>query len=177
MAVRGGGANVPRQRLQPGAVGIGARRSMATPAAGYGPLRGSGVSTRTVGACFRWKKNGHWKNECPNGPRVVERGYFTCGLLRHISRFCPKRAVTSVGRKGAVKGKERGEHDPEEKRMGPNERGWLERNWPAQVNASGFDYSKSVQETIRERGSSGNGEVQKAMEGIEKSWGPSGARS
>ena len=177
MAVGGGGANVPRQGLQLSAVGIGARRSMATPAAGYGPLRGSGMSARTMGACFRCKKNGHWKNKCPDGPRVVERGCFTCGLLGHISRFYPKRAVTSVGREGAVKGKERGEHGQEEKRMGPNERGWREQNWLAQVNAIEFDYSKSVEETIRERGGSNDEEVQKAMEGIEKSGGPSGARS
>ena len=177
MAVGGGGANVPRQGLLPSTVGIGAKRSVATPAAGYGPLRGSRVSTRTVGACFQCKRNGHWKNECPDGPRVVERGCFTCGLLGHISRFCPKRAVTSVGREGAVKGKQRGEHGPQQKRMGPNERGWQEQNWLAQVNAIGFDYSKSVDETMRERGASRGEGVQKATEGIEKSGGPSGARS
>ena len=103
MAVGGGGASVLRQGLQPGTVGIGDRRLMATPATGYGPLRVSGVSARPVGACFRCKKNGHWKNECPDGPGVVERGCFTCGLRGHISWFCPKRAVASVGRWRAVK--------------------------------------------------------------------------
>ena len=33
--------------------------------------------------------------------------------------------------------------------MGPSERGWQERNWLAQVNAIGFDYSESLEETIR----------------------------
>ena len=126
MAVGGSGASVPRRRLQTSTVGIGARRPMATPATGYGPLRVSGVSARPLGGCFRCKKNGHWKNECPDGPRVVERGSFTCGLRGYISRFCPRRAVASVRREGAVKGKERGEHGLEEKRMGPNDRGWLE---------------------------------------------------
>ena len=126
MAVGGSGASVPRQRLQPSNVGIGARWPMATPATGYGPLRVNGVSGRPLGACFRFKKNGHWKNECPDGPRVVERGCFTCGLWGYISRFCPRRAVASVGREGAAKGKERGEHGPVEKRMEPNDTGWLE---------------------------------------------------
>ena len=103
MAVVGGGASVPRQGLQPGTVGIGDRRPMATPANGYGPSRVSGVSARPVGARFRCKKNGYWKNECPDGPRVVERGCFTCGLRGHISRFCPRGAVASVGRGRAVK--------------------------------------------------------------------------
>ena len=45
MAVTGGGASVPRQVLQPNAVGIGARRLMTAPATGYGPLRVSGLGT------------------------------------------------------------------------------------------------------------------------------------
>ena len=155
MAVGGGGASALRQGLQTSAIGIGARRTMATLATGYGPLRVSGVSARPVGACFRCKKNGHWKNECPDGPGAVERGCFTCGLRGHINRFCPRWAVVSVGREGAVKGKERGEHGPEEKRIGPNERGWLE------AKNTFFD-----DEGIR-----------KKMEEIEKTGGPSGARS
>ena len=39
MAVGGGGASVPRPGLQQTAVRIGARRPVATPAAGYGPMR------------------------------------------------------------------------------------------------------------------------------------------
>ena len=155
MAVGGGGASVPRQGLQPGAIGIGARRPRAAPATGYRPIWVSGVGTRPVGACFRYKKNGHCKNECPDGPGVVEHGCFTCGLRGHISRFYPKRAVASVGQEGAVQGKERGEHGLEEKRIGPNERGWLETK-----NAFFED----------ER-------IWKTMEEIEKSGGPSGARS
>ena len=155
MAVGGGGASVPRQGLQPGAVRIGPRRLMATPATGYGPLRVSGVSERPVGSCLRCKKNGHWKNECRHGPGVVERGCFTCGLQGHISRFCPKRAVARGEQEGAVKGNERGEHGPEEKRMGPNERGWLE------AKNTFFDDKR----------------ILKTMEEIGKTGGPSGARS
>ena len=112
MAVGGGGASDSRQGLQPSTVGIGGRRLMATPATEYGPLRVSDLRARPVWACFRCKKNGHWKNECSYGPGVVERGCFTCGLRGHNNRFCPKRAVASMEREGAVKGKERGEHSP-----------------------------------------------------------------
>ena len=108
-----------------------------------------------MGACFRCKKNGHWKNQCLDGSGVVERGCFTCGLRGHISMFCSKRVVASVGREGAVKGKERGEHGPEEKRMRPNKRWWLE------AKNTFFDDER----------------ILKTMEEIEKSGGPSGARS
>ena len=155
MVVGGGGASVTRRGLQSGAVWIGARRPIAAPATGYGPMRVSGLGMRPVGACFRCKKNGNWKNECPVGPGVVECSCFTCGLRGHISRFCPKRTMVSVGREGAVKGTERGEHGLEEKRMGPNERGWLE------AKNTFFD----------------DGRIRKTMQEIEKSGGPSGARS
>ena len=155
MAAGGGGASVSRQGLQTSTVGIGTRRPLATRATVYLPLRVSRVSARPVGACFWCKKNGHWKNECPDGPGVLERGCFTCGLWGHISRFCPKRVVPSVGQEGAVKGKERGEHGPEEKRMGPNERGSLE------AKNTFFDDER----------------IRKTMEKIEKTGGPSGARS
>ena len=68
MAAGGGGASVLRQGLQTSTVGIGVRRPLATRATAYGPLRVSGVSAQPVGACFQCKKNGHWKNECPDGP-------------------------------------------------------------------------------------------------------------
>ena len=155
MAVGGGGARDPRQGLQPSTVGIGGRRPMATPAIGYGPLRVSEVRARPVGACFRCKKNGHWKNECPDRPGVVEHGCFTCGLQGHINRFCPKRAVASVEQEGAVKGKERAEHGPKKKRMGPNARGWLE------AKNTFFDDQR----------------IRKMMEEIEKTGGPLGAIS
>ena len=155
MAAGGGGASVLRQGLQTSTVEIGVRRPLATRATAYGPLRVSGVSARPVGACFWCKKNGHWKNECPDGPGVLERGCFTCGLWGHISRFCLRRVEPSVGQEGAVTGKERGEHGPEEKRMGPNERGWLE----AQNRC--FDDER----------------IRKTMEKIDKTGGPSGARS
>ena len=57
---------------------------------------------------------------------------------------------------GGGKDKDRMEQGPEERRMGPNERGWMEKTKVI------FDYTKSVEETIREMGDAG---------------GPSGARS
>lgn len=59
-------------------------------------------------------------------------------------------------RQPGIKDKERTEHGPKERRMGPNERGWIEKTRDI------FDYSKSMEETIREVGTTG---------------GPSGARS
>ena len=56
-----------------------------------------------------------------------------------------------------MKGKGRADHGPEERRMGPNERGWLER-----MADIGFDYTKSLEENARE---------------AKESRGPSGARS
>ena len=57
---------------------------------------------------------------------------------------------------GGSKDKDRVEQGPEERRMGPNDRGWVEKTKDI------FDYSKSVEETIREMRDAG---------------GPSGARS
>ena len=57
---------------------------------------------------------------------------------------------------GGGKDKDRMEQGPEERRMGPNERGWVEKTKDI------FDYSKNMEETIREMGDTG---------------GPSGARS
>ena len=57
---------------------------------------------------------------------------------------------------GGSKDKDRIEQGPEERRMGPNEKGWVEKTKEI------FDYTKGVEETIREMGSAG---------------GPSGARS
>ena len=57
---------------------------------------------------------------------------------------------------GGSKDKDRMEQGPEEWRMGPNVRGWVEKTKDI------FDYTKSVEGTIREMGDAG---------------GPSGARS
>ena len=152
MAVGGGGASVPRLGPRKEATApVGRRGLQAAPVTLLGPLpMGRGV-VLPVGACFRCRKVSHWKNECPNAPGIVARGCYTCGLGGHISRFCPRRAGARAEPEGGVKGKERAPHGPEEKQMGPNERGWQERNWLAQVNAIGFDYSKSVEETIRRK--------------------------
>ena len=57
---------------------------------------------------------------------------------------------------GGSKDKDTMEQGPEERRMGLNERGWVEKTKDI------FDYAKSVEETIRKMGDAG---------------GPSGARS
>ena len=54
------------------------------------------------------------------------------------------------------KDKDRMEQGPEGRRMGPNEKGWVEKTRDI------FDYTNSVEETIQEMGNTG---------------GPSGARS
>ena len=50
---------------------------------------------------------------------------------------------------GGSKDKDRMEQGPGERRMRPNERGWVEKTKDI------FDYIKSVEETIREMGDSG----------------------
>lgn len=47
---------------------------------------------------------------------------------------------------GRVKGKNRAEYVPEERRMGPNRKGWQEKIWLAQVEAIGCDYCTSMEE-------------------------------
>ena len=63
--------------------------------------------------------------------------------------------MPASARIGVGKGNDRVEHGPVEQRMGPNERGWLE------AKDTFFDEER----------------VQKAMEEIERSAGPPGARS
>ena len=72
-----------------------------------------------------------------------------------MSRGCARRVAANDSLVGVGKGKDRAEHGPAERRMGPNEKGWLE------AKNTFFD----------------DGRVRKMMEGIEKSVGPSGARS
>ena len=50
---------------------------------------------------------------------------------------------------GGSKDKGRMEQGPEERRIGPNEKGWMEKTKDI------FDYTKSVEETIREMGEAG----------------------
>ena len=72
-----------------------------------------------------------------------------------MSRDCARRVAATDAPLAVGKGKDRAEHGPAERRMGPNEKGWLEAR-----NAL-FDDER----------------VQETMEEIEKSVGPSGARS
>lgn len=72
-----------------------------------------------------------------------------------MSRNCLRKPAARVVPDEGVKGKEIGEHGPEERRMGLNGRGSQDKNWWPQVEAIGFDYTKSVEETIRERRTQG----------------------
>ena len=72
-----------------------------------------------------------------------------------MSRDCARRVAATEVPLGVGKGKDWAEDGPAERRMGPNEKGWLE------ARNTFFDDEK----------------VQKTMEEIEKSVGPSGARS
>ena len=72
-----------------------------------------------------------------------------------MSRDCARRVAPAGARFGVGKGKDRAEHGPAERRMGPNERGWLE------AKNTFFDDER----------------VQKTMEEIERSAGHMGARS
>ena len=71
-----------------------------------------------------------------------------------MSRDCARWVAATDAPLGVGKGKDRAEHGPGERRMGPNEQGWLE------AEDTFFDDAR----------------VQKTMEEIEKSVGPSGAR-
>ena len=108
-----------------------------------------------TGGCFRCGLEGHWKNKCPKASGVDNHSCFTCGKRGHVSRDCARRVAAIDVPRGVGKGKDRAEHGPAERRMGPNEKGWLE------ARSTFFDYEG----------------VQKTMEEIEKSVGPSGARS
>ena len=72
-----------------------------------------------------------------------------------MSRDCARRVTATDALLGVGQGIDRAEHGPAERRMGPNDKGWLE------AKNTFFDDER----------------VQKTMEEIEKSVGPSGARS
>ena len=108
-----------------------------------------------VGGCFRCRLVGHWKNECPRVGGVDNRSCFTCGRRGHVSRDCTRRVAAIDTLSGVGKGKDRAEHGPVERRMGPNEKRWLEAK-------------NTLSDDVVAR---------KTMEEIVKSVGPSGARS
>ena len=120
-----------------------------------GRVTGSGLERTMAGGCFRCGLVGHWKNECPRANGVDNLSCFTFGKRGHVSRDCAGRVAATDVTLGVGKGKDRAEHGPAERRMGPNEKGWLE------ARNTFFDDEK----------------VQKTMEEIEKSVGPSGACS
>ena len=108
-----------------------------------------------AGGCLRCGLVGHWKIECSRISGVDNRSCFACGRRGQGSRDCERRVATTDAPIGVGKGKNRAEHGPAEQHMGPNEKGWLE------AESTFFD----------------NRRVQKTMEEIEKSVGPSSARS
>ena len=77
------------------------------------------------------------------------RGCFTCGWKGHISRDCPPRVRIAKPAIGGNKNKDRIDQGPEERRMGPNEKGWVEKTKDI------FNYTRCVEETILEMGSAG----------------------
>ena len=165
MAVGGDGASIPRLGHQVSAAEIRGTGGRLIGPGKDGSLPGVGPPPRTigvallrliVGACFRCGKTGHWKNEYPDGGGVDTRRCFTCGWKGHISRDCPRWVRMAMPAIGGGKDKDRMEQGPEERRIGPNEKGWVEKTRDI------FDYTKSVEVTIREMGDTG---------------GPSGARS
>ena len=155
MAVGSGGASVAR--LAHGTDGgRGDPRSSTGLAIGR-PTRKVGMAVRQlqVGTCFMCQKPGNWKNECPDRGGVGILSCFMYGWIGHIRRDCPRRARLDVQATCAIKDKGRVNHGPEERRMVPNEKGWLE------AKKTFFDDER----------------VWKWMEEVERAVGPSAARS
>ena len=156
MAVGGGGAAVTRARLvDTGPLRAPPQMTRAGQLGHDGRAAGAGLGRTMAGGCFRCGLVGHWKNECSKMSGVDNRSCFTCGRRGHVSRDCARRVAPAGVRIGVGKGKDRAEHGPAERRMGPNERGWL-------VAKNTFFNDEKVQKT---------------MEEIERSVGPTGARS
>ena len=116
MAVGGGGANVHRLGTRMGAAetqGTNSRRmglvmGVGSPAVGSPPRAvGMAIPRPLVGAWFRCRKMGHWKNECPNGGGVGEWGCFTCEWRWHINRDYPRLVWLPIQTSGGTKDKER----------------------------------------------------------------------
>ena len=116
MAVGGGGASIPRLGLRvstaetQGAGGrpIGPGMDGRMPTRGP-PPRTVGMALRRplVGACFKCRRTGHWKNECPDGGGVDTRGCFTRGWKGHISTDCQRRVQMAMPVIGGSKDKDR----------------------------------------------------------------------
>ena len=156
MVVGGGGASVAREGPA-GKVPLRtpARMPRAVQMSPVGRAVGAGFRRMTAGGCFRCGLVGHWKNECPTMGGVDNRSCFTCGRRGHVSRDCAQRVVATETPTGVAKGKDRAEHGPAERHMGPNEKRWLETKNPF----------------------GGDDGVRKTMEEIESMVGPSGAHS
>ena len=156
MAVGGGGASVARAKpVDVAPLGATAGVPRVRQLGQVGRVTGSGLGRTMAGGCFRCGLVGHWKNGSPRPGGVDNRSCFTFGKRGHVSRDCSRRVAATGAPRGVGKGKDRAEHGPAERRMGPNEKRWLE------ARNTFFDDER----------------VQKTIEEIEKSVGPSGARS
>ena len=149
MAVGSGGTSVARifQATVDGRTGP--KKTAGPPVVGPPWAVGMAVRQPQVSECFKCQKQGHGKNECPYGGALGRLGCFTCAWKGHISRDCPWRVWLDVQTTGGIKDKGKMGHGPEERSMGPNKRGWIEKTKDI------LDYSSSVEETIREMETAG----------------------
>ena len=86
------GPSVPKLGIPVGATTrVNGKRLRTTSVTSVGPVRGVRYGGPHLGACFRYGRTGHWKNQCSNNPGVVNRGCFTCGLGDTIVELAPKR--------------------------------------------------------------------------------------
>ena len=79
MAVGGGSVSVARLVHETASGQVGPKTSAGLPVGRPPGAVGMTVRQPQVGACFRCRKPGHWKNECPDGGGVGAQGCFTCG--------------------------------------------------------------------------------------------------
>ena len=69
-----------------------------------------------MGVCFRCRKAGHWKSECPDRKGVSAQGCFTCRGHGHLSRDCARRVRLDLQAVGGNKDKERMGHRLDDRR-------------------------------------------------------------
>ena len=127
MAVGGGGASVMREGPDSK---VPLRNTARVPRMVQlrlvGRTVGAGIRRTMGGGRFRCRLVVHWKNECPTMGGVDNPSCFTCGRRGHVCRDCVQRVVATETPTGVAKGKDRAEHGPAERLIGPNEKRWWE---------------------------------------------------